>query len=154
LTMDSEGKLRLSLDYIFGSSTGSSLPRGKIQISRSRRTGRIKQFSYEGEILGSFRSDGSIALSLNGANFLYSRGALSGNSLKISADAADAVSTGLSLFSKHCLSCGENIRPGSEAILVGPSGKTVAVGKAVLSSRAIKQFKSGVAVKVRHGEDR
>ena len=151
--MEDKTKLRLSLEFIFGKDTGSVAPFEKIEVSRSRRTGRMKHFSYEGEMLGSFRSDGGIALTLYGANFLYSRGALKGNSIEISRDASEAVSKGLSLFSKHCLSCGANVRPGSEAILLGPSGKIVAVGKALLSSKAIKQFKSGVAVKVRQGED-
>jgi len=146
-------KLRLSLEFIFGKDTGSAIPFEKIEMSRSRRTGRLKNFSLDGEMLGSFRSDGGIALTLYGANFLYSRGALKANSIKISKDASEAVSKGLSLFAKHCISCGENVRPSSEAILVGPSGKTVAVGKALLSSKAIKQFKSGVAVKVRQGAD-
>ncbi len=151
--MEDQTKLRLSLEFIFGKEIGPVVPFEKIVMLKSRRTGRIKHFSHDGEMLGSFRSDGGIALTLYGANFLYSRGALKANSIDISRDAAEAVSKGLSLFSKHCLSCGENIRPGSEAILVDPSGKTVAVGKALLSSKAIKQFKSGVAVKVRQGED-
>ncbi len=151
--MGDKTKLRLSLDFLFGKDAGSVVPFEKIVMSKSRRTGRIKHFSYDGEMLGSFRSDGGIALTLYGANFLYSRGALRGNSIEISRDASEAVSKGLSLFSKHCLSCGENVRPSSEAILVGPSGKTVAVGKALLSSNTIKQFKSGVAVKVRQGGD-
>ncbi len=151
--MEDKTKLRLSLEFIFGKDTGSVVPLEKIEISKSRRTGRIKHFSYEGKLFGSFRSDGGIALTLYGANYLYSRGALKGNSIEISRDASEAVSKGLSLFSKHALFCGENVRPSSEALLVGPSGKTVAVGKALLSSKAIKQFKSGVAVKVRQGED-
>ena len=151
--MEDKTKLRLSLDFIFGKGTGSVVPFEKIVMSKSRRTGRIKHFYCNGELLGSFRPDGGIALTLRGADFLYSRGALKGNSIEISRDASEAVSKGLSLFSRHCLSCGENVRPNAEAILIGPSGKTVAVGKALLSSKAIKQFKSGVAVKVRQGED-
>jgi conserved protein with predicted RNA binding PUA domain len=64
------------------------------------------------------------------------------------------VSEGRSLFCKHVKWCGSNIKVGSDvAIIDGSSGdsRVIAVGIAMLSSKLMKEYRRGVAVKVRQG---
>jgi uncharacterized protein with predicted RNA binding PUA domain len=72
------------------------------------------------------------------------------------------VSEGRSLFCKHVKWCGSNIKVGSDVAVIdgnisggdgsdNSSRRVVAVGVAMLSSRLMKQYRKGVAVKVRQG---
>jgi uncharacterized protein with predicted RNA binding PUA domain len=55
---------------------------------------------------------------------------------------------GRSVFCKHVVWCGKNVRVSSDTpILFG--NQVIAVGKAILSSEMISDFKRGVAIKVR-----
>ncbi|MDQ4066171.1 MAG: hypothetical protein M3114_01130, partial [Thermoproteota archaeon] len=77
-------------------------------------------------------------------------------------EAIPFVSEGRSLFCKHVKWCGSNIKVGSDVAVIdgnssgdgnddSSSRRVVAVGIAMLSSRLLKQYRKGVAVKVRQG---
>lgn len=66
-------------------------------------------------------------------------------------DVAKFIAEGGDVFAVHVVKADDEIRPKNEVIVVDGSGKVLAVGRAALSSDEIKAFKSGVAVKVRHG---
>ena len=55
---------------------------------------------------------------------------------------------GRSVFCKHVIFCGKNVRVGSDTPIIF-GNQVIAVGKAILSSEMISDFKRGVAVKVR-----
>ncbi|HEX2471613.1 MAG TPA: PUA domain-containing protein, partial [Nitrososphaera sp.] len=84
------------------------------------------------------------------------------NCVKPVQEAVPFVSEGRSLFCKHVDWCGSNIKVGSDvAVIDGNSNssggrdtssrRVVAVGIAMLPSRLMKQYRKGVAVKVRQG---
>ena len=70
------------------------------------------------------------------------------NCVKISEDAASFVKEGRSVFCKHVIWCGKNIRISGETPVLF-NGEVIAVGKAVLSSEMISDFDRGVAIKTR-----
>jgi conserved protein with predicted RNA binding PUA domain len=122
-----------------------------IQFEFSRRTGRIKNFSFDGTLLGTLRTDGGIALSIAGAQlFLDNSKQFQENCVVPVQDAMPFVSEGRSLFCRHVERCGSNIKVGSDVGVID-NNKVIAVGVAILASRLMKQYSRGVAVKVRQG---
>ncbi len=55
------------------------------------------------------------------------------------------------LFAAHIVEVDEDICAKDEVIVLNEEGDVMAVGRAFLSSAEMKAFKTGVAVKVRHG---
>ena len=55
---------------------------------------------------------------------------------------------GRSVFCKHVVWCGKNIRVGADTPILFEN-QIIAIGKAILSSEMISDFERGVAVKVR-----
>jgi conserved protein with predicted RNA binding PUA domain len=170
LPIDAKEKVHRHVDAIFGAGVSDALP-ADIQFDFSRRTGRIKNFSIGGRLAVTLRTDGGLALTINGAKYLLENSkSFLENCVKPLPEAVPFVSEGRSLFCKHVEWCGSNIKVGSDvAVIDGSSGasgggddddddgsgtssrKVVAVGTAMLPSRLMKQYRKGVAVKVRQG---
>jgi uncharacterized protein with predicted RNA binding PUA domain len=166
LPIDAWEKVHRHVDAIFGAGVSDALP-ADIQFDFSRRTGRIKNFSIGGRLAVTLRTDGGLALTINGAKYLLENSKpFLENCVKPVPEAVPFVSEGRSLFCKHVEGCGSNIKVGSDvAVIYGSSGgsgngddgggtssrKVVAVGIAMLPSRLMKQYRKGVAVKVRQG---
>ncbi len=140
-------KLQHSLDALFGSGSSKYLPKD-IDIILSRKTGRIRTVSHKGKLLFSMRINGSLAISVDFAQTLLQSKIFRENCITINKDAAPFVIDGRSVFCKHVIWCGKNIRVGSDTPILFEN-KVIAVGKAVLSSEMISNFKQGVAIKVR-----
>ena len=66
-------------------------------------------------------------------------------------DVSKYIAEGGDVFAVHVTEVDPEIRASDEVIVVDENGTVLAVGKAMLSSVEMKAFKSGVAVKVRHG---
>ena len=167
LPIDAWEKVHRHVDAIFGAGVSDALP-ADIQFDFSRRTGRIKNFSIGGRLAITLRTDGGLALTINGAKYLLENSKpFLENCVKPVPEAVPFVSEGRSLFCKHVEWCGSNIKVGSDVVVIdGSSGggsgndedvsgigsrKVVAVGIAMLPSRLMKQYRKGVAVKVRQG---
>ena len=152
LPIDAKEKVHRHVDAIFGAGVSDALP-ADIQFDFSRRTGRIKNFSIGGRLAVTLRTDGGLALTINGAKYLLENSKpFLENCVKPVPEAVPFVSEGRSLFCKHVKWCGSNIKVGSDvAVIDGSSRRVVAVGVAMLSSRLMKQYRKGVAVKVRQG---
>lgn len=156
--LDAEEKFAMSLDYIFGRGVSRGLPLERLEFTYSRRTGRVKTVSLDGRLLATIRSDGSVALTVYGASLLIERPAFRENCIVVVKGVDQFVAEGKSVFAKHVASCGERIRPSSDVAVLNTGGEVIAVGRAVLSAKMMRQFESGVAVKVResigrHEED-
>ncbi len=67
ISVDPQEKIRHHLNALFG--TYFTLPKSTT-FSYSRRTGRIKSFSFDDQLAGTLRTDGGIALTLSGAEIL------------------------------------------------------------------------------------
>lgn len=162
LPIDTREKVCRHVDAIFGAGVSDALP-DDIQFSFSRRTGRIKNFSIGGRLAITLRTDGGLALTILGAQYLLENSKqFWENCVMPVQEAVPFVSEGRSLFCKHVKWCGSNIKVGSDVAVIdgnisgggssdNSSRRVVAVGVAMLSSRLMKQYRKGVAVKVRQG---
>ena len=141
----------MTLDYLFGKGISSSLPIDRLNFTFSKRTGKIRNALLDNKLIATFRSDGSIILMIYGAELLVKNPHFKDNCIVVNDESRDYVSKGKSVFAKHVISCGDRIRPKSEVAVLDTNGKVIAVGRALLSAKMMRKFKSGVAVKVRQG---
>ena len=140
-------KLQHSLDALFGSGTSKLLPKD-IEMTFSRKTGRIRTVSQKGKFLCTLRIDGSLAISIHFAQMLLKNKKFKENCIEINSDAAPFVEQGRSVFCKHVISCGKNVQISTDTPVLFKN-KVIAVGRALLSSDMISDFDRGVAVKIR-----
>lgn len=143
-------KIVCHVDALFGQGISRTLP-PDIQLEYSRKTGRIKNFKIEGRLAGTLRTDGGIALTIFGSQYILDRSeAFLENCIFPVKEAIPFVSEGRSLFCRHVEHCGSNVRVGSDVAIVD-GRNVVAVGVSLLAAQLIKQYSRGVAVKVREG---
>ena len=143
-------RLRAVADYQFGPGAGEVLFPDGVEVIRSK-TGRIRHVKLGNLLLATLRaSDGLLSLTIHGAERLSS---FLGHRYKVmvAEEAVPFVAEGKSVFAKHVVRADPEIRPGDEVLVVGPDGRLLAVGKALLSGREMLFFRRGVAVKVRSG---
>jgi len=140
-------KLQHSLDALFGNGTSKLLPKD-IEMTFSRKTGRIRTVSQKGKFLCTLRIDGSLAISIHFAQMLLKNKKFKENCIEINSDAAPYVEQGRSVFCKHVVSCGKNVKISADTPVLFKN-KVIAVGRALLSSDMISDFDRGVAIKIR-----
>ena len=140
-------KLQQSLDALFGPGSSKYLPKD-IDVILSRKTGRIRTVSHKGKLLCTLRINGSLAISIDFAQILLQSKTFRENCIEINKDAAPFVMEGRSVFCKHVVWCGKNVRVAADTPILFEN-KIIAVGKAILSSEMISDFNRGVAIKVR-----
>ena len=145
--MDNVDKLRKTIDALFGKGTSKHLPK-KIEITFSRKNGRIKTVHHDEKLLCTLRIDGGLAITPYFAELLLKSKKFKENCLEINSDAAPFVEEGRSVFCKHVVWSGKNIQISSDTPILYKD-RVIAVGRAVLSSPMINDFERGVAVKVR-----
>lgn len=145
--MDQVLKLKYTIDALFGDGVSKYLPKD-IEITFSRKTGRIRTVTHQGKLLCTLRIDGGLAISPYFAQILLKSKKFKENCLEINQDAAPFVEEGKSVFCKHVVWCGKNIRIASDTPVLY-NNKVIAVGKAILSSEMISDFNRGMAIRVR-----
>ena len=146
--MDPQEKIYQHLNAIFG--VYFILPKSTT-FNYSRRTGRIKSFSFDNQLAGTLRTDGGIALTLSGAEALMKNQHFKSNCVIPIQEAVSFVSEGRSLFCKHVKWCGSNVKVGSDVVVIDDNEVILAVGRARIASSMMKGFDAGVAVRVRQG---
>jgi conserved protein with predicted RNA binding PUA domain len=157
LPIDAREKVCHHVDAIFGVGVSDALLAADMQFNFSKRTGRIKNFSIGGRLAITLRTDGGLALTTAGAQYLLDNSKqFQENCVEPIVEALPFVSEGRSLFCKHVKWCGSNIKVGSDVAVIdssstGSGSRVVAVGIAMLPSRLMKEYRKGVAVKVRQG---
>ena len=140
-------KLQHSLDALFGRGVSKYLPK-EIDIILSRKTGRIRTVSHRGKLLCTLRIDGSLAISIDFAQILLQNKTFRENCVEINKDAAPFVMEGRSVFCKHIVWCGKNVRIAADTPVLFEN-QVIAVGRSILSSEMMSDFNRGVAIKVR-----
>jgi uncharacterized protein with predicted RNA binding PUA domain len=140
-------KLQHSLDALFGRGVSKYLPK-EIDIILSRKTGRIRTVSHRGKLLCTLRIDGSLAISVDFAQTLLQNKEFRENCVEINKDAAPFVMEGRSVFCKHIVWCGKNVRIAADTPVLFEN-QVIAVGRSILSSKMMSDFNRGVAIKVR-----
>ena len=145
--MDNVLKLRHTIDSLFGNGVSKYLPKD-LEITFSRKTGRIRTVMYKKNLLCTLRIDGGLAISTYFAQLLLKSKSFKENCIEINEDAYPFILKGRSVFCKHVVKCGRNIRISSDTPVIFKN-QVIAVGKAMLSYDMISDFDRGVAVKVR-----
>ncbi len=147
--IDPRTKIAVNIDAIFGSNISSSIPIDRLEFTFSKRTGRIKNILHDNNLVATLRKDGWLALTVYGAIMLLQSKNFRENCVIVENDVAEFIANGKSVFCKHVISCGRNVMVGSDVAVLDQDENVIAVGKAVLSAKMIREFKRGVAVKVR-----
>lgn len=153
----SRSKIAMSFDYVFGKGTSKKLDFETIDFQYSRRTGRLRYVinRESKEILFTLRANGSIAPTVSGARFILGHriGKKSRPRWVITVinDVSEFVANGKTVFCKHVTACDEELLAGEDVAVSNQRGELLAVGKTVVPASLMKQFKRGVAVKVREG---
>jgi len=140
-------KLKHTIDALFGSGVSRQLPKD-LEVTFSKKTGRVRSVYHDKKLLCTLRIDGGLAISPYFAQLLLKSKKFIENCLEVNEDAAPFVEEGRSVFAKHVTWCGKNVRIAADTPVLF-KGKVIAVGKASLSSEMINDFERGVAVKVR-----
>ena len=155
-------KLAMSLDYIFGRGTSRPLDYSKLDFKYSHRTGRLKYVYHKDfkDLLFTFRANGSIAPTVSGYKSLLSGRKLTNIkrrprwTITVIDGVSEFVSKGRTVFCKHVVACSDDLRAGQDVVVLNERGEILATGRSILSGPTIKQFKRGVAVKVREGSQK
>ena len=100
--MDSISKIKHSIDSLFGNDTSKFFP-DDVDITYSRKTGRIRTVSHNDKLLCTLRIDGGLAITPYLAQKLLKSKSFMENCVKVSKDAASFVKEGRSVFCKHML---------------------------------------------------
>ena len=155
LPLNPEEKLRHHIDALFGTSIYNILTihhsTKDFRFEYSRRTGRIKNFSIKNQLVATLRTDGGLALTIFGATEFLGNERFRENCVIPTEEALPFVQQGRSLFCKHVEWCGSNVKVGSDVTIVDGVGKVLAVGRALIGFSHMKQYRRGIAVKVREG---
>jgi conserved protein with predicted RNA binding PUA domain len=148
-------RIRSTADYQFGQGVGEKLFPNDVEIQFSRATGRIRYVNLHGERLATLRpTDGLLSLSVAAAKFLTDNLASVVHCfVMVRQDVAKYIAEGGDVFAVHVVYVDDEVHAKDEVIVVDEGKRVLAVGRALLSSAEMKAFKTGVAVKVRHGSD-
>lgn len=146
-------RIRSIADYQYGEGIGSKLFPDNIEIQYSPATGRIRYINLNGERIATLRpTDGLLSLSIDAARTLAQRSPSAQCFVTVRQDIAKFVADGGDVFAAHIIKADPEIHAKDEVIVLDEAGKVLAVGRAFLSSVEMLAFKTGVAVKVRHGQ--
>ena len=146
------GKIRSIADYQFGKGVGALLFPDSVEIVLSPRTGRIRYINLDGERLATLRpTDGMLSLSIKAAQFMAEKTPCAKCFVTVQNDVSQYIAAGGDVFAVHVVKADAEIGAKDEVIVLDEDRRVLAVGRAMLSSGEILAFKTGVAVKVRHG---
>ncbi|HEX9908902.1 MAG TPA: tRNA guanosine(15) transglycosylase TgtA [Thermoplasmata archaeon] len=143
-------RCRAVLDMQFGKGAGDILRLGKVELVKSRRTGKIRNVLIGGAHALSMRAtDGRFTLKLEGAKLLRDFLAPPGMRVVIEDEPAEFAARGNNVFAKFVSDCDPDIRPGDDVMVVNTKGALAAVGRALLNREEMLAFKRGIAVRVK-----
>ncbi len=151
---DALQRIRSVADYQLGRGIGKILFPDNVEIQFSKATGRIRYVNLNGERLGTLRpTDGLFSLSIKASRVLAKNKSSAHCFVTVRDDVAKYIAEGGDVFALHVVKADDEIHAKDEVIVIDESWNVLAVGRALLSSSEMREFKTGVAVKVRHGCD-
>ena len=150
--IDDETKIKYIADYQFGSGSGKALFNGDINITKSKKTGKIRHVYDEDNLIATLRArDGVLVLGVEGARRLHAHLPYPQNRVVVNDEAEPFAREGKSIFAKFVINCDKNIRASEEVLVVNHKDELLAFGKSILNSQEIMNFNIGQAVKTRKG---
>jgi conserved protein with predicted RNA binding PUA domain len=145
-------RVRCIADYQFGKGVGAKLFPENITIQLSPRTGRIRYINLDGERLATLRpTDGLLSLSIKAAQTMATQIPEAKCFVTVKNDVAEYIAKGGDVFAVHVVAVDDEVGAKDEVIAVDENHHILAVGRTLLCSNEIRAFKTGVAVKTRHG---
>jgi uncharacterized protein with predicted RNA binding PUA domain len=145
-------KIRSIADYQFGKNIGKKLFPENVMFELSKRTGRIRFINLNEERLATLRpTDGLFSLSLKAAKYIVENIPEAKGFITLKNDVSQYIAAGGDVFAVHVVEVDNEVRAKDEVIIVDENRQFLAVGRTNLSALEIRTFKTGVAVKVRHG---
>ena len=145
-------RVRSTANYQFGKGVGDLLFPDDVTIEYSHSTGRIRYINLNGSRIAPLRpTDGLLSLSISAAQTLAKHFPSAPCYVTVRQDIAEFVVKGGDVFATHVVKVDPEIHAKDEVVVLDQNGRVVAVGRAALSSAEMLAFKTGVAVKVRHG---
>ncbi|MEM1513501.1 MAG: tRNA guanosine(15) transglycosylase TgtA [Candidatus Thermoplasmatota archaeon] len=140
-------KIKAIADYQFGKGAGNALFSGKIEIVKSKKTGKIRNVICDGKHVVSMRaSDGFFTLKKEGAKILHKHFSQPKMRVYIADDAIPFVKKGKNVFAKFVLDACNQLRPYDEALIVNKEDELIAVGQCMLNREEMIDFERGIAV--------
>jgi conserved protein with predicted RNA binding PUA domain len=145
-------RIRSIADYQYGLGVGERLFPDDIEIEYSHNTGRIRFITLKGERIATLRpTDSLLSLSINAAKTLRKNVPDAHCYVTVQQDVSKFIADGGDVFATHIVKADPEVHPKDEVIVLDEKGEVLAVGRAFLSAEEMLAFKTGVAVKVRHG---
>jgi predicted RNA-binding protein (TIGR00451 family) len=145
-------RIRSVADYQFGRGVGARLFPENVEILFSKATGRIRYVKLNGVRLATLRpTDGLLSISMELARQIAEIRSMAKCFVTVRTGVSPFIADGGDVFAVHVVKCDDEIRSKDEVIVVNEKNEVLAVGRALLSSDEMLAFKTGVAVKVRHG---
>ncbi len=146
-------RIRSIANFQYGAGVGQALFPENVQIEYSHSTGRIRYISLKGMRIATLRpTDGLLSLSVDAARKLAKACPEAPCFVTVKQDVAEFVARGGDVFAAHVAKVNDEVHAKDEVVVLGEAGQVLAVGRAFLSALEMRAFKTGVAVKVRHGE--
>jgi 7-cyano-7-deazaguanine tRNA-ribosyltransferase len=140
------------IDYQFGKGSSDAIVDGRLDIAKSRTTGKIRTVSVDGEHALSIRaSDGLFTLRPPGARRLLGASTSPRWRVIVEDDAVPFNREGKNVFCKFVVDCDDSLVPMDEVMVVDQRDDLVAIGRIILTRDEMMAFDKGVAVKVREG---
>lgn len=145
-------RLRAVADMQFGKGAGKALIKRNVVLTKSKRTGRIRNVASGGKHLLSLRArDGLFTLRAEGARVLHKEFKHPKMRVVVASDTAEFNREGKNVFAKFVKECDEAIRPTDEVLVVDENDNLVAVARALMIREEMLSFSKGIAARVREG---
>jgi uncharacterized protein with predicted RNA binding PUA domain len=145
-------RLRTVADYQFGVGAGPALfpPDEALDVTHSTG-GRPRQVRAEAGRVVSYGTDGRFTLGLEGGRRLTAAFSAPAARVVVGSESEPFVRDGKNVFAKFVQDVDDDVRPSDEVAVVHENGDVLAVGRAELAADAMRDFETGMAVKVRAG---
>lgn len=152
MTTTTMAQLRTIADYQFGTGAGEALfpPDADIEVHRSA-SGRPRQLFRNGGRLVSLGTDGRFTLGLEGGRQLAEALDPDAYRVVVGDESEPFVRDGKNVFAKFVKEVDDAVRAGDEVRVEHHDGRLIAVGRAELDAASMRDFETGMAVKVRDG---
>ena len=154
MTSDELARLRTVADYQFGGGAGAALfpPGGDLTVSHSTG-GRPRQIRADAGRVASYGIDGRFTLGIEGGRRLIAALDPPRTRVVVGSESEPFVRDGKNAFAKFVRAVDDDVRPSDEVAVVNGEGDLLGVGRAELSADAMRDFGTGMAVKMREGTD-
>ncbi|MCU0862056.1 MAG: tRNA guanosine(15) transglycosylase TgtA [Methanomassiliicoccales archaeon] len=145
-------RIRAVADYQFGRGAAEALFEGKVELTKSKNTDRIRNVAVDGEHILSMRApDGFFTLRPGGARRLMRAFPAPALRVVVDQDSEPFNREGKNVFCQFVKACDPALVPMDEVLVVNEKDELLAIGRALLVAEEMLAIRKGLAVKVREG---